>query len=368
MIEQLLAMFPGSHTTNVVVLAAGLIGAAGGALGCLAVLRRQALMGDVLAHAALPGLVLAALLTGSRSPAILALGALVAGIIAALLPRLLTRVRGVREDSALAIVLSGSFGLGLLLLSIPGPRGTDVRAGLERYLLGQAGSTLISDVELAAYGGLIVALALLLFWKELKLLVFDRESAAVQGYPIRRLDALFSGLLAASIVMGLSMVGVVLMTAVLVAPAVAARPFTNRLGPMVILAAIIGSAGGVSGALISGQVERVPTGPAVALVLALIVVVAYLIGPRGGWLGRAKARRRGVFPAIPGPPAREWRDYSLQLPPTPQDPDCGLGVPTSSPHSSTHRGFDRTWARAEEPQETEGTQRRTGPPSPEASP
>jgi manganese/zinc/iron transport system permease protein len=295
MIEPLLELLPGNHTTKVVVLASGIIGATGGSLGCFTLLRRQALMGDVLAHAALPGLVIAALLTGSKSPAILALGALGAGILAAISSRLMLQVRGVREDSAMAIILAGSFGLGLMMLSMPGPGGTDIRAGLERYLLGQAGSTLVNDAELALAGFLIIHGVMAVFWKEFKILAFDRETAAVQGLPVRSLDALLSGLVAAAIVIGLSMVGVVLMTAVLVAPAVAARPLTARLGPMVFTAAAIGATGGVTGATLSGIVPRLPTGPAVAVVLAIIAGLAFLVGPRGGFLFRRKVA--GVDPS-----------------------------------------------------------------------
>jgi manganese/zinc/iron transport system permease protein len=240
------------------------------------VLRKRALLGDVLAHAALPGLVGAAMVTGSRSPLVLALGALGAGIAASILSWLMVRVRGVREDSALAIVLAGSFGLGLMLLSMPGDGGTDVRAGLERYLLGQAGSTLVADLSLALAGFVVVIGTMVLFWKEFQLLAFDADSAAAQGFPVRRLDAVLSGLLAGAIVIGLSMVGVVLMTAVIVAPAIAARPLARSLGPMVVISAVVGAASGVTGALISASIPRMPTGPVVALVLAAVVLVIYI--------------------------------------------------------------------------------------------
>jgi manganese/zinc/iron transport system permease protein len=276
MLEELLALLPGNHTARVVVITAGLIGATGGALGCFAVLRKRALLGDVLAHAALPGLVGAAMITGSRSPLVLALGALGAGIAASILSWLMVRVRGVREDSALAIVLAGSFGLGLMLLSMPGDGGTDVRAGLERYLLGQAGSTLVADLSLALAGFVVVIGTMVLFWKEFQLLAFDSDSAASQGFPVRRLDAVLSGLLAGAIVIGLSMVGVVLMTAVIVAPAIAARPLARSLGPMVVISAVVGAASGVTGALISASIPRMPTGPVVALVLAAVVLVIYI--------------------------------------------------------------------------------------------
>jgi manganese/zinc/iron transport system permease protein len=292
MIEQLLAMIPGSHTAKVVSITATIIGMAGGALGCFAVLRRQSLLGDVLAHAALPGLVIAAAVAQSRSPLVLAIGALIAALLAALMTQILSRQPGVREDSALAIILAGTYGLGVALLSVPLSGPSDPRTGIERYLLGQAGATLVSDLTLALVTSLIVALVFTVFFWRFQLVLFDPDLARIQGHPVRALQTALSALLAAAIVIGLSVVGVVLMTALIVGPALGARPWVRRLLPMVLLSSFLGGTAGLTGAIISSHVPTLPTGPIITLLLAAIVLLSFTLAPRHGLLAMALRRRR----------------------------------------------------------------------------
>lgn len=284
------------YTLRTVALGAMTLGLVSGALGSFAMLRRQSLLGDAMAHAALPGVVLAFMLTGLKTPIVLMLGAGVTCVIGVLLIIAITRYTHIKEDSSLGIILSVFFGLGLLLLSLL-QRNPDARqAGLTKFLFGQAATLLVSDVVvMAIFGGVALAL-MLLYWKEFKLLAFDRDFGASLGYPMQTLEIMITSLLIVAIVIGLQAVGVVLMSAMVVAPAAAARQWTDRLGWMVALAALFGATAGLTGTLISGSGSGLATGPVIVLCITVIVVVSLLFAANRGllwrWLERQSGRQR----------------------------------------------------------------------------
>jgi manganese/zinc/iron transport system permease protein len=176
------------YTLRTVALGAIALGVVSGALGVFAVLRRQALLGDAIAHAALPGIALAFLLTGSKAPLVLLLGAAGAGWLATLAIIATVRSSRVPEDSALGIVLSVFFGIGLVLLTFVQRQPTAAQAGLERFLFGQAATLLASDVITIAVLGGAALLVVAFGWKEFKLLAFDRDFGASLGLPMRRIE------------------------------------------------------------------------------------------------------------------------------------------------------------------------------------
>lgn len=259
------------YTLMIVAIGAALLGTVSGALGTYAVLRRQSLLGDAISHAALPGIAIAFLLTGSKTPLILVLGAAIAGWLGTLLMLSIVKLTRIKYDSALGIVLSTFFGFGLVLHTLIQRTGNANQAGLDTFLFGQAATMLERDVLTMGILGGIALVIMLVFWKELKLLVFDEGFAASIGFPIRALDILLTSLLVIAIVLGLQAVGAVLMSAMLVAPAVAARQWTDKLNRMVLLAASFGALAGVSGTIISSSASRIPTGPTIVLCATVIV-------------------------------------------------------------------------------------------------
>ena len=269
--ENLSTLIHLDYTLMIVALGAALLGTVSGALGTYAVLRRQSLLGDAISHAALPGIAIAFLLTGSKTPLILVLGAAIAGWLGTLLIMSIVRLTRIKYDSALAIVLSTFFGFGLVLHTLIQRTGNANQAGLDTFLFGQAATILERDVLTIGILGGVAIIVMLIFWKELKLLIFDENFAASLGFPIRALDVLLTSLLVVAIVLGLQAVGAVLMSAMLVAPAVAARQWTNRLRLMVFLAACFGALAGVSGTIISSTASRIPTGPTIVLCATVVV-------------------------------------------------------------------------------------------------
>lgn len=290
------------YTLRTVALGAAALGIVSGALGTFATLRRQSLLGDAMSHAALPGVVIAFMLTGTKSPLVLMLGAAAAGILGTLLMMAITRNTRIKEDSTLGLILSVFFGFGLMLLTFLQKNPDARQAGLDSFLFGQAATLLQRDVVLMAIFGGAALLILALFWKEFKLLSFDRDFGASLGYNMQGLDVLLTTLLVVAIVIGLQAVGVVLMSAMVVAPAAAARQWTNKLGVMVGLAAFFGAVAGISGAIISSSGAGLSTGPVVVLCISAIVTFSLLLaGNRGlvwAWVRRQRNRRRLRLEAV----------------------------------------------------------------------
>ncbi|MGH7444541.1 MAG: iron chelate uptake ABC transporter family permease subunit [Longimicrobiales bacterium] len=284
------------YTLRTVALGAGVLGLVSGALGAFAVLRRQSLLGDAISHAALPGIVLAFMLTGSKAPLVLILGAAVAGWLGTLLVMTIVATTRVPEDSALGIVLSVFFGIGLVLLTFVQQEPDAAQAGLDRFLFGQAATLVEGDVVVLASVGSVALLAVGVFWKEFKLLSFDREFGAALGFPMRAIDVLLTTFLVLAIVIGLQTVGVVLMSAMVVAPAAAARQWTDSLRTMVIISALFGALAGVVGAVASALVQHLPTGPSIVLAATVFVVLSLVLAPHRGmlwsWLRQRRNRRR----------------------------------------------------------------------------
>jgi manganese/zinc/iron transport system permease protein len=284
------------YTLRSIALGAAALGIVSGILGCFAVLRRQALLGDAMSHAALPGVVLAFMLTGSRAPLVLVCGAALAGWLGALAVLAIVRLSRIKEDSAFGLVLSVFFAVGMLLLSMLQRSGAGGQAGLDKYLFGQAAALVTSDVITIAVLGALTLLVLAALWKEFQLLSFDPDYAASLGYPVRALDILLTSLIVLAIVIGLQLVGVVLMSAMLVAPAVAARQWTNRLGAMALLAGGFGALAGVGGAVISATGRGLATGPVIVVCISVVVLASLAFAPgRGvlwGWLQQRRHRHR----------------------------------------------------------------------------
>jgi len=264
-----------------------LLGMASGIVGTLAYLRRRALVGDVVAHASLPGLCMAFLITQSQSMLILLSGALATGLLGAFTMSLLRRVSRLREDAVLGIVLSVSYGTGIALTrtirnAFPNQRGAD----LESFIIGRAATMQRADVIQIAVAALLASLIVVAVFKEFKLLSFDEQFCRVQGWPATALDLLLMFLTAVTVIAGLPAVGVVLTAALLIIPAAAARFWTDRLSKMMVIAAVVGAISGATGTLLSARINELPTGPVVVLTATGLFLLSWLFAPHRGLIWR----------------------------------------------------------------------------------
>ncbi len=281
-----------TYNTRIVLLGTTLLGISAGVVGAFMVLRKRALVGDVIGHSALPGIGLTFLViewfspgTG-RSVAWLMAGALVTGLLGALSVLFMERSKRIKPDAALALVLSLFYGAGIVLLSIaqriPGA-GT---AGLTSFLSGKVGSLLASDVLIFGIASVVLLAITTLFFKELLLTCFDSEYATAGGWPVKTLDALLILLVAVVTVLGMQSVGLILVVALLLTPASSARFWTDDVRRVVQLSAGFGGVSATIGVLLSTGSSSLPAGAMIVLAGVALFVFSLVFGTRRGLLNR----------------------------------------------------------------------------------
>ncbi len=292
------------HTLRTVAIGSAMIGIASGTLGCFAFLRRQGLVGDVVAHSSLAGITIGFLVSyalsqsGGKNPFVLLLGAAVAGILAMLLVSGIMNKTKIKSDAALGLMLAIFFGTGIFILKLIQQNALKGNMGLQTYIFGMAAAMTQDDILLISILGFIVIFVTLLFWKEFKIHTFDASYTESIGFNSSLLDKILSGAIVIAIVIGLQAVGVILMVTMLVAPPSAARQWTNKLGQMVFLSAFFGAISGVGGAIVSSFSQSLPTGPTIVLFATGIVGFSMLFAPKRGiiavWL-KGLLSKRNVF-------------------------------------------------------------------------
>jgi manganese/zinc/iron transport system permease protein len=280
-----------NYNTRLVVLSTTLLGIAAGLVGSFLLLRKRSLMGDALSHATLPGIAIAFAVMvslggeGKSLPALL-LGATISGVAGIATMLLIRNTTKLRDDVAMGFVLSVFFGVGVASLrmvqTLPGASA----AGLESFIYGKTAGMVQSDFLLIALVAAVASLVSILFLKEFLILCFDDGYAAAQGWPTLFLDVLLLGLVTAVTVIGLQSVGLILVIAFLITPPTAARFWTQRLLPMLLISALIGGASGWLGAVISALTPQLPAGAVIVLVAAALFLISMLFAPTRGVLPR----------------------------------------------------------------------------------
>lgn len=274
------------YTFLVVAFGALVIGVVSGSVGCFSVIRNQGLLGDGISHSALAGVTGIFLVFSIKETSILLFGALLAGLLAVYLINIVIRNSIIHFDAALATIFTSFFGFSMVLLSILQNNPKARQAGLTAYIYGQASTILRSDVYIMSGVGIFILIILLLFFKEFKLISFDKDYAKVLGYPVKRLTNLLSFLEVLTIIIGLQMVGVILMSAMIIAPAVAAKQWTYDLKKMIILSSIFASFSGILGTYISSSFSKLPTGPVIVVIISIISLTSLLFAPNRGVVAR----------------------------------------------------------------------------------
>jgi manganese/iron transport system permease protein len=252
------------------LLAAIIVGAVCATVGSYIVLRGMAFFGDALAHAILPGIA-AGYLLGDGGRTQLFLWALAAAILSSLGIGALGRIANLREDTAIGIVFSGMFALGIAMIST----GSNYALDLSHFLFGNVLGVSESDLWITAALGSIVILLILAFYKEFLLLSFDSVLATTLRIPSRALETLLYILIAVAIVVSLQTVGVALMVAMLVTPAATAYLLSKRLPIMMLLAVAFAVASGIIGLYISYYLG-VSSGAAIVLTCTAFFIIVWL--------------------------------------------------------------------------------------------
>jgi len=272
----------GDYTFLVVTLCLGILGATCGMVSSFSVLKKESLLADSIGHASLPGVVLAYILTNSKKMEVLLFGAFLFGIISTLLILWIVNNSKIKHDGAMALALSSFFGLGMVLLTYVQKTPNANQAGLNRFIFGQASTLILDDAKNLMIISITIFFIILLFWKELKLVIFDRDFAMSLGFRPAVIDILFSALQVLAIVTGLEAVGAVLIASLIITPGAAARQWTDKLSVMVMLSCAFGALSGIIGTVISFLVPKIPTGPVVVIVLSIFALISVLFSPKRG--------------------------------------------------------------------------------------
>ena len=279
------------YNTRIVFSGVTVLGAAGGLVGTFLLLRKRSLLSDTVSHCTLPGIALAFLIAEAsghqgRSLPLLLTGATLSGVLGMMAVAAIRANTRVKDDAALAIVLSVFFGLGIALLVIIQQLPTGNAAGLSHYIYGKAAAMTADDARLILYASLAVALVCASLFKEFKLLCFDYEFARTQGWPTIALDLALMGLVVSVTVIGLQAVGLLLVVALLIIPAAAARFWSHRLGLTMMLATLIGAVSGLVGVAASALFPKLPAGAVIVLASVFCFAVSFIFGARRGLLVR----------------------------------------------------------------------------------
>ncbi len=266
-----------------------LIGLTASVLSCLLVVRRQALMGDAISHSVLLGVALGWLV--AREAGVLA-GAMLAGVLSGMAITFIER-SGIKLDSAMGVVFTATFALGLAIISVVKPTGID----LFHVLLGNVLGVAAEDVFRTAVGCALVLGVVLVLFRGLQFWSFDPLAAQVAGLPTAALHYVFTALLSATVVVSIQAVGIVLVIALLITPGVTALLLVKRLAPMMAVAASIGVASGIGG-LYGSYYLDVASGPAIVLMASALFLTTLLFAPRRGVLWRQWALMRSRRAAL----------------------------------------------------------------------
>ena len=280
------------YNATLVTLGASLLGAAAGMAGTFLYLRKNALISDAISHATLPGLGFAFLVTfgfgiDGRQLFILLSGSALSAALGLYFVNWLTRETRLTQDTAIGCVLSVFFAFGVVLLTIIQVIPAGRKAGLESFLLGSTAGMLYSDALLILILSIITALVLFVFLRPIKLVVFDQGYSETLGISVRRVDFIILMVTLAVTVLGMKIVGLILIVALLIIPAVSARFWSERTNIILVTATLFGALSGYIGSAISAVSPGLPTGPIIVLCCFGLFLFSFLFAPKRGVLAVA---------------------------------------------------------------------------------
>lgn len=281
-----------------IILTGALVAGSAGLIGSFLVLRRMAMLGDAISHAVLPGIVLAFLITGSRTMPFMVVGAGLVGLLTTFLVQALQRA-GVQEDAGMGVIFTALFAAGVVMVTL---FARNVHLDLEHVLMGEiayvpwntleVGGLSLGPLAVWTMSGvfLLNLLAIGLFYKEFKIVSFDPQMATALGINVAFFHYLMMGLVSVTTVGAFEAVGAVLVVAMLIVPGATAYLLTERLGVMLGLAVLQGVLSSLLGYLLARWLDASIAG-AITTISGMLFLLAFLFAPRTGLIARALAGR-----------------------------------------------------------------------------
>lgn len=282
----LLAVLPELSVDAWIVITGAVTNVACALVGCFLVLRRMSLMGDAIAHAVLPGLVIAFLFSGTLSIVPLFIGAAAVGLLTTFLTQTLHQYARVPSDASMGVVFTSMFALGVVLVKkyVSGLH-FDVACVYEGALEYVPFAEPVFGLPRPLFTTLVVLvvnfIVLILLWKELKVSSFDASLASTMGFSATAMHYLLMMLVAVTTVASFEAVGSILVVAMLIVPAATAHLLCDRLGLMVFLAAVVGVAAAVLG-YFAGRFFDTNYAGMMTVAVGFLYGLAVLLSPRYG--------------------------------------------------------------------------------------
>src|SRR5690554_5973470 len=290
--ENLIEFFSFSDANiRFVVFGSMLLAASSAMVGVFIVLRKKALVSDAVSHGVLPGICASFLIFETKNIVLLIIGAFISGWISLVLIDGIIKRTKIKKDAAIGIILTVFFGFGIVLLTFIQHSGNSAQSGLDSFIFGKAAALVGSDLIAFAVIAVVLIVSIVIFFKEFTLVSFDEPYAAALGLPIGKLELLLTTLTVLAVVTGITAVGVVLMAAMLITPAAAARFWTNDLRKMMVLSASFGAVSGLLGAYISFVAPAMPTGPWMVIVSSFIAFISFFFAPKVGIISRSRMQK-----------------------------------------------------------------------------
>lgn len=249
-------------------------------VGSINIYKGQSLVGDALGHASFLGVVVFFTLFNSKNPVVLLLGAMFSCFLAYLILEYSSKYSKIKLDANMAIVLSGFFGLGMSLKSyIQGNSNFSnvSQAGLEAYIFGQAAYLLKEDVILIAIALVISLFLIVIFYKEIKTYLFDKDFAKMVGFNTKLIEFIILFMTILTIGVGIKSVGAILIAAFMIIPVMSSQMITHKFKYVLIISSIIGAISAFIGTYWSTLVLGISTGPAIIIVSGIIFIITMIL-------------------------------------------------------------------------------------------
>jgi manganese/zinc/iron transport system permease protein len=264
---------------NIVILGTIILGVVSGLVGVLTVLSHRALIVDAISHSILPGVCIGFVLSGTKNPLYLIIGGLFSGFLSVLAVNFISQKSKIKTDSAIAIVLSTFFSLGVLILNFIQNSDNHNQTGLSDFLFGKANALISYDIKVFLILLIFILLVIWISFKSLKIYLFDSIFASSIGLPIFILQSVLTISIILITAIGVQTVGVVLMSALLVSPATSALLWQKKLHIVLLWAAIFSAISALLGVVISYIFPFFPTGPSIVIILSLITFFSVIFSP-----------------------------------------------------------------------------------------
>lgn len=273
-----------SYSFILIGTATFLLASAAGIVGTISVLKGQSLIGDAIGHAAYPGIIIAFMITVTKNPTYLLVGALFTGFLAFAAIQLINRFSKLELDASLAVVLSSFFGFGMVLKTWiqghPSYQG-ESQSGLSNYIFGQAAYIMEQDVRMILVVAIVCLVLFAFFYKEIKLFIFDEVYAKTIGISVSAIYFLVMIMTMGIIGVGLKLVGTILIASLLIVPAMTAMQWSDKFLYVLIIAGLVGGVSAVIGTYYSTVYAGLSTGPMIIVVMTIVCLISMAIGPRG---------------------------------------------------------------------------------------